>query len=97
MKVDRVNIYSTDSSRRPHLFPFIFFQAHNIEDACRESATFIITKYNVDAAITEFQKSVQSTTSDFNCESIAYFGKLVCYVILKMTCLHESKIYFHSY
>lgn len=53
-------------------------EAHNVEDACRESTTFFITKFQIENGIKEL-KEIVNFFSDGDINNAAhYFLRVVC-------------------
>ena len=55
----------------------ILDEAHNIEDTCRDSVSFLITQVQLEASRENLQNVVHYSPAEVSCECIAFFGKVV--------------------
>lgn len=59
----------------------ILDEAHNIEDACREATSFIITKAQLELAIQEIESSIKLSQPEEIIDAISYFRQVVCFFL----------------
>ena len=55
----------------------ILDEAHNTEDACRESTTLFITKFQIETALAELSVFVKHCFDEEKQDSAAYFCQVV--------------------
>lgn len=57
-------------------------EAHNIEDSCRESTTFAISKYQIESALKEMRETIKYSIKPELVNSVVYFVGVVMFVPL---------------